>query len=286
MFTAKIENLEGDTLLLTGNEPNYQVVSITGLSSPPALINVTNVAMMDGAIFNSSRLETRNLVIMLKINGDAEKNRLMLYRFFRSKEMCTFYYSNDSVDVKIEGYVETVECDLFSDAEMMQISIICPRPYFESLDEILIDIGNIMPAFTFPFAINYDDPIVFSYYNIARETNVYNGSDNETGVIIDISITGSVQSIEIKNIITGDDMILNYAFQAGDLVRVNTNKGSKSIRLLRAGVWRNIFSAMTAGSVFFQLHVGDNLFTYLVDGDTVDESVTIAFRFHYSYRGV
>ena len=105
MYTAKIENSGGEVLTLTWAESKWQVFDITGLDPPAAQINLTNLAGLDGARLNSTKLGTRNIVISIKINGDVEGNRLDLYRFFRTKEACTFYFTNGRRDVKIEGVV-------------------------------------------------------------------------------------------------------------------------------------------------------------------------------------
>lgn len=286
MYEAKIQNVDGGVLLLTGDEPVYQVISITGLNPPKAQINTTSIVGLDGVLFNSSKLETRNIVLTVKINGNVETNRLNLYNFFRTKEWCKFYYSNDSVDVFIEAYVESVECDLFSNSEIAQISIICPYPYFKSLTEIVTDISSTLGLFVFPFSINLGEPVAFSSYDNIRSANVYNGSESETGVIIIITLSGPINSIEIRNSRNGDDFELNYSFQTNDVITINTNKGQKSVSLLRNGVITNIFPAVEKGSTFFQLAVGSNIFNYLADDGTSNDNVTITFHYHHEYRGV
>ena len=286
MYTAKIENSQGQILTLSQNEPQFQILSITGLNPPSAQVNLTDIAGLDGAKFNSAKLDTRNIVITLKLNGNVENNRLLLYQMFRTKEPCTFYYSNNSRDVSIEGYVETVECDLFSNSELMQISIICPYPYFKSIDEIIVDISNEIAAFSFPFSINIGNPIPFSLYVANRNVNVINNSESETGTIINVDVLSSVSKIEIKNINTGQSITLVYNFQTGDKVIINTNKGQKGIHLIRSGITSNIFSALQKGSIFFQLAVGNNYFAYLVDNGTNDQYVFITFNYSNMYRGV
>ena len=286
MYTAKVQNSGGEILTLTQNERNWQVISIAGLNPPPSQINTTNIAGLDGAKFNSSKLNTRNIVIMLKINGEVERNRQYLYNFFRTKENCIFYFANQNRNVSIRGYVETVECDLFSSREIMQASIICPNPYFQSVAEIVSDVSDEAAAFSFPFSINIGSPIPFSVFVEGRITNIQNNSESETGMLIQIDFTGSVNSIKIQNTDTGESMTLNYAFLANDKVFINTKKGEKSIRLLRDGVETNLFSAMAQGSVFFQLHIGDNHFGYSADSGASDSHVSIIFTYSNVYRGV
>lgn len=287
MYTAKIENSNGQVLTLTQNESDYQVVSITGLNPPPAQINMTNIAGIDGSKFNSAKLDTRNIVIMLKLNGDVEGNRLALYQMFRTKEECRFYYSNGRRDVSIPGYVETVECDLFTNAEIMQVSIICMYPYFRDVHENWIEISDGATAgFHFPFSINVGSPIPFSIYNIDGETNVENTAEAETGAIIRVDVKDPVRTIEIRNTGNNEFFKLEHDFQRADTILINTHKGEKSITLVRNGIASNVFTALKLGSTFFQLNVGNNFFTYFANGVQNDERLLVRFIFAEEYRGV
>ena len=286
MFSLQVENATGAALTLTGKEAQYQVIKIEGLSPAPAQINTTAIANLDGSLFNSSRLESKNLVITIRINGDVERNRQRLYDFFPTKEQVTIYYSNENRDVFIEGYVETLECDLFNISELAQISILCPDPYFKSIDELVSDISNTIALFHFPFAIDYDAPIAFSEFENSRVTNVYNEGSSETGVIVDIVARSDFDSITIRNVETLEEMTLEYQFLENDEIEINTNKGHKSVYLIRAGERTNLFTAVKRGSVFFQLRAGDNLFLYLLDGSTENEEVSIRFLWRTIYRGV
>ena len=286
MFRLEVENATGAALVLTGKEAQYQVINIEGLNPAPAQINTTPIANLDGALFNSSRLDVKNIVITIRINGDVERNRLRLYDYFPTKERVTIYYSNDTRDVFIEGYVENLECDLFNISELAQISVLCPDPYFQSIDELVTDISNTIALFHFPFAIDYDDPVPISEYEISRITNVYNEGSSETGVIIDILAKSDFSSITIQNVQTGDGLTLDYAFLTNDEIIINTNKGHKSVFLIRSGRSTNIFTAVRRDSVFFQLKAGDNLFGYVVNGDLQNEDVNIRFTRRTIYRGV
>ena len=286
MFEARIENVKNDILTLTGNETEYQVMSITGLNPPKAQINNSTVTGLDGAKYNSSRLEVRNIVITLKINGDVETNRQNLYKYCPTKEWCKFYYKNNNRNVYIEGYVENVECDLFTDSEIAQISLICEQPYFKAMNEIIDDISKVISLFEFPFTINYEEPIPFSEIQLDKITNIYNNSESETGVIIVINFINNVNKIEIRNTVTGEYFILNYVFLEDDKISINTNKGEKSIKLLRNGITYNLFTAIQKGSTFFRLSIGDNLFSYEADDGSSDTSVDIVFKHRNIYRGV
>lgn len=281
MYTAKIQNKNGNILVLTQKEQVYQLQSIEGLNPPHGTVNTTVIVGMDGALYNSSKLETREIVITLKINGDAEQNRLALYSYFRTKEWCRFFYSNDSRNVYIDGYVTNVECSLFEQEEIAQITILCPAPYFSDLTEIVDDISSTVSLFTFPFSINEDEPIPISELIENREANVINSSETEVGITIEITFFSAAQSVEIRNATTGEDITVNYGFQNLDVLKIITVKGKKSLRLMRNGTEINLFPALKKGSVLFQLQVGSNILESTCDGD-----VNIKLYHSNLYRGV
>lgn len=303
MFIARIENKIGEVLRLTQDESEFQVVRIDGLNPPNAQINTLSMANIDGARYNSSKLETREIVITIRLNGAGaitEANRQRLYRFFPTKEWCKFYYTNNFRDVFIECYANSVEVSPFDNGQTMQVSLLCPQPYFKSLALIIDDISKELSRFEFPFSFGSngatnptvqvweetDDAIPFSEIEMDRVTNVYNNSESECGMIIEIYIVRSVNTITIQNTDTGEFLTLNYQFNPEDKVIINTNKGEKSILLIRSGITSNIFPSLVKGSSFFQLNIGNNYFGYTL-GEGVEVSrVHILFKHHTVYRGV
>lgn len=285
MFECKIENTKNKILTLTQNESNFQIIKIIGLDPPDAQINTSKIANLPGTKFNSSTLNDREIVITIKLRGNVEKNRLLLYSFFRVGEWCKFYYKNGSRNVYIEGYCRKPECDIFTNNEIMQVSILCPNPYFKGMEEIINDISKSLAAFEFPFSID-SIGIEFSTIDTSKITNVYNDSESETGVIIEIELMNKASKIQINNTVTGESFCLNYNFIENDKIIIDTNKGKKSIKLFRDGIEYNLFSSIEKGSVFFQLNIGDNFFSYLVDAGTNDDAIHIIFKHYSMYGGV
>ena len=284
MYKASIQNRGGETLELTGHEDLWQVVSIAGLNPPAANINLTDIAGLDGGKFNSSKLGTRNIVITLRVRGNAEENRLRLYDFFRTKEQCRFFFQNDTRDVYIDGYVETVESNLFVLGQLVQASIICPDPYFKSVAGNEVDISDTVKMFEFPFSI--ESPVAFSVFVPNRETIVVNASESVTGMLFNITFLDSVNNLKIRNTDTNEYIELTYAFQEDDIVVINTMPGQKYIRLYRSGSETNIFGALSISSTFLQLETGSNVFAYSADSGAGDADVIITVEYTSAFRGV
>ena len=286
MFTLEIENTKGTRLELTNNEDDFQVTNIEGLNPPNANINTSNYANSDGSSFNSSKIENRQIVITISLNGDIERNRLLLYKYFKNKEWCKIYYKTESRNVFIEGYVQTFEVPQFTQKQVAQIAILCPDPYFKDLDEIVTSISKVIKRFTFPFAININEPIPFSDLDIEKVTNVINDSESDTGLIINVTFLGTVNKLEIRNTDTGKNLIIEYQFEENDKLVINCNKGKKSVTLTREAVEYNLIPQIKGKPTFFQLGIGDNHYSFLADDGENDMLVDIRFKYYKVYLGV
>ena len=283
MFELKIENSRGEMFELTHN-PYYYVIGIDGLAYPSTTINTSTGGTVDGTFFNSSRVDMRNLVIRIVINGDIEANRQQLYRVFNLKKPCTVYFRNKNRDVKIEGYVETLECDLFSMREQAQVSILCPRPFFEDMNVIEEEMSNVLGGFEFPFSIGVGNPIPISEIVDYPLAVVNNRGDAEAGFIMQVEFSNYVSGFKISNVTTQQYMQFTYMFNDGDEVTIDTRPGKMKCELLRAGEATNLLPWLTTTSTWLKLDYGDNEFTYTVDSH--EDAVKVRFYATPLYGGV
>ena len=90
-----------------------------------------------------------------------------------------------------------------------------------------------------------------------------------------------MQNPVVYNHETGEFFKLNYTMNEGDRIRINTNKGSKSVYLNDTG---NIMQYRDASSTWLSLELGNNLFSY--SADTNAEHLRVTFEFNRLYEGV
>ena len=282
MYTLIAENKYGEQLEITNN-PRYVITDIDGLYPPEGVINTTQVANMDGSVFNSSRINDRVITITMAINGPAEANRLLLYRYFKTKYPVRLYYENGVRDVYIDGYVSKFSIEYFEKKQTAQIEISCPVTLFRAVKESVTEFANIENMFVFPFAIEAAG-IPFSEIALGEQKTIINGGDVETGVVIHLNALGTVLNPKIYNVDTSDRMTLSVEMRAGDEITINTRKKEKSITLLRDGVQTNIVGKLDAGSTWFNLIPGDNVFTY--EADEFPEHLQCIFIINNQFEGV
>lgn len=268
LYHLIVENEKGEKLELTNNR-NYDVLEVTGTNPPTAAINTVNVAGMDGSRFNSSRVEQRNIVITLNIQHPIEANRLTLYNFFRVKRWVKVYYKNSHRDVYIEGYVENLENNPWTNLQQPQISIICPQPYWLSISEMSVNFSSSIALFEFPFSIPAEG-IEFSTLRTLT-SEIIDAGEIETGGIITFTATANqIINPKFYNRTTQKFFGLDFEMQQGDLITINSMKGEKSVTLLRAGVTTNLLSHRTAGSTWLTFAPGENELSFGADEGTAN----------------
>lgn len=277
-----VTNYLGDSLKLELTRPElsgFIVTSVTGLGAGTANINTTDIATNDGSLYNSARVQSRNIVLSLQFmwKDTIEDARQRSYKYFPIKKKVKLVIETDNRLSEIEGYVESNEPNIFSKDETTDISIICPYPFFSSAagDQTTIFSG-IEPMFEFPFSNESLEDNLLIMGEIQNKTEnvvVYEG-DVETGVTITIHALGDASNITIYNVSTREIMSIDTdkleamtgsAIVAGDDIVICTVKGQKSVTLIREGVFTNILNCLGKNANWFQLSKGDNIFAYTAE---------------------
>ena len=282
MFELKVKNKSGLTLDFTNNQL-YTVHNITGLEPPATLISTSNNANADGCSINNVRVDSRNIVLYITINGDIEANRLELYRYFPIKQNVTLYFKNGGRDVCIDGIVELIQCDLFAQRQVAQVSLICAQPYFKGVDDIVSYFADVSSGFEFPFSISKAG-IEFSILSNNIRKSIINIGDVESGLIIELYAIGDVTNPVIYDVFKRTHLALNINMLVNDKITINTNIGKKSITLIRDGQTYNVMGHMKADSKWLTLETGDNVFAYQADSGV--SNLQITFRSSILYGGV
>lgn len=292
-----IKNYLGESIfvdLMKPQETGLAVLSITGLGPPKANINTTEVSTNDGSIFNSSRLNPRNIVITFSFLGSPtiEDTRQKTYKYFPIKKEVEIIITTDNRIARTSGYVESNEPTIFSKQEGAVISIICPDSYY--YDESEDGSGNFMfgsliPLFEFPFSNeSLTEPLIeFSSIDPKPSMVINYKGDSEIGFKIIINSLGACGDITLYNLGTRESMEISNSrietltgsrIKYGDQITVSTIKGDKYVRLLRDGEEINILNSLERNSTWFKLSKGDNILAYTSDVGSENLQVRVVYN--------
>lgn len=185
-----VTNFKNESLRMVLTDPfesGIAVKNVEGIGGGTASINSTDMAVGDGAFFNSARANVRNIVLTLKPMRvpSVEVNRHKLYKLFQIKKKVTLLFETDTRLSTISGYVESNEPVIFSNDEDIQISIICLDPFFYSEYGSTTIFSGVRPLFEFPFSddsLTPKDPKTPYNSNILQNWDFIHNPDNYSNV--------------------------------------------------------------------------------------------------------
>ena len=250
-----------------------QIREITGLDPVKAAVNTSPFGSVDGVAYTGSRVESRNIVLTIHPNPDwstwsYEGLRKLLYSYFMPKQSVRLvFYSDDLDTVFIDGIVESVEVNPFSNDPEIVVSVICPDPYFTALDPKIVTGQSVRPGGAVT-AIEYKGSV-------------------EAGVYVSVTHVSNPSPTFI-NIQLGDPDVSYFNVNATvnpttyfELSSIPTQKYVQNVAV-GSGVITNLLSKthVAEGSswpVF--LRPGDNDFSVITDGGVQDWVLTYFERF-------
>lgn len=296
----KITNYINEEKVLYLSNPEssgFAIEKIDGLGPVKANVITTNIANLDGAIFNSVRANYRNIVFSIYFVGapEIEDARMETYRWFPLKQKIKIKIKTDQRECECIGYVESNEPNIFSKKEKTTISIICPDPYMYSITETEIKFSATESLFEFPFSnesLSQNLILFGEYQSKKREAIEYTG-DFETGITINMHLLGPVTNITIFHINTGKRLkidtekieeLTGVALNNGDNIYINTKNGEKGIKLLRNGDYINILNCLDKNPEWFQLQKGNNEFAF--SAESGEEFIELSISYKDAYEGV
>lgn len=276
-----VTNFKNERLTLELDKPwnsGFYVKEVDGLGPTKANINTTEFSGSDGGEFNSARAEIKNITLSLGLlqNPDIETMRQLSYKYFPLKKKLTLTVETDNRKASIDGYVESNEPDIFSENESIQISIICPNPWWYSEDTISVFRGTEY-LFEFPYSNEGFDPVTdFGEQYSTRYRIIDYEGDVDCGVTMLMHATGFVNGrITVANTTHNEVLYIDlnkvktimgtdYGLKVGDEILVNTTKGERYITLYRDALYYNILNAIPRGCSWLQLYHGENRIGYSV----------------------
>nr|DAK29762.1 MAG TPA: tail protein [Caudoviricetes sp.] len=268
------------------------VKEVTGIGPVKSEVSYEKFALIDGGLFKGVKVGTRNTVLtLIPIGEDIEMVRQHIYEVFPVAEKIDLQIRTELKIAHLDFYVESVEPNIFSENQEIQISLLAMNPFWRSSatqTEHVVRFNGADPMFEFPeySPAQPNARLIFGdeRYDHLR-TIRYNG-DAPTGVIITFSFRSTVTRLSIDNRTTGEGMSFAKAgmFYPDEQLVVDTRDGYKSIVHRARGKESYVAGLITAESRWLRLYRGDNVFSLEFDADPAAVDTTIEFET--LYRGL
>jgi hypothetical protein len=255
-----------------------QVRKVEGLGPVKATINKSPRGSIPGESFTGSSLPSRNIVITIGLNPDwnlwtVEKLRRLVYSYFMTQLLVRLVFRSDDdfPPVEISGYVEDVVPDIFAKDPVMQVSIICPDPFFTAVEPSLVT--GIASVGSSQLKGGHSATVLDIDEN-GGMTLDYQGSI-ETGVNVKLvyasGANASRVSIQVGNAAQQYFRVTGVVTPTKYLV-MNSIPGQKYVQNVEmgSGLITNLLSKVEEGSSWPTLQPGNNYLQVSADAGTQD----------------
>lgn len=267
---VEVRTSQGTQLILPLDDMSSGIFvqKIVGLDPVKAILVSSSFANLDGAQYQSSRRESRNLLIKVGLEPNylttsVSQLRQSVYSFFMPQSEVTMtFVMSDGLSVDIKGRVESCESDQFNREPTVDISLLCFNPDF------------------------YDTtPVIKSGMSTSVEnqytTIPYVGSV-DSGILMSFLVAGTISEITVYQIPpdgTFRSMEFSYPMLAGDRLDISTIPGNKYVRLTRGNVTSEALYGLSSRSNWLEFTQGNNQFQVYVEGTPVAYTLTYTNRY-------
>ncbi|WP_420768761.1 phage tail family protein [Parageobacillus thermoglucosidasius] len=271
-------NSRGQSVELKSSAP-FLLQSIDGLGDVDADIQTQKAPFQDGSTYIDSVFQERAISLEIAIIADKStllKQRQFLASVFNPKlGKGVLRYENGETIREIEAVPDGVP--VFPSGrenrgpffQKAMVNLLCPDPYWKSTE--ITEEPTFEPLFQFPFEGVFE-------IGMQRDNRIIvNDGDAPTPVFIEFY--GPAVNPKITNKTTGEFIKVNQTLQEGEVMRIDTTPGNKSVYFVQPdGTERNVFNWIDLDSTFFQLVVGENEIEYSADSDIQGAIVNISYR--------
>jgi len=246
------------------------VKGITGLEPVAANINTKGYGEQDGEYFIGHNIGKRNIVItfgLSTIRGSTSvgEARDLLYGYCSPKGFIKLIFHTDNFDdVAIEGYVESMTPNRFSQDPEIQLSVICPKPNFTAM--AAVEVAGFAGINPIDREINYPGTVSTGIIFKLDMNDAYNGP-----IILEHKMQGSNAPYNELSIGSYNHIQDSYPF-------IDTNYGHRIIHSWYLGSFNdNLLPLMGYDSIWIFFHSGVDLFRVRTPNDNVSRTWHLSF---------
>lgn len=245
----------------------FVIQNIEGLDPVKATVVSSPFAQQDGAQYQSSRRETRNITMTIGLDPDYVTTtirdlRTSLYSVFMPKTSVDLrFLMDDGLDVHISGLVESCETAMFSADPAVDISILCFDPDFIDPDDVVLS-GSSTAGST-ATTVNYAGSV-------------------DTGFLFTLSVNRTLTDFSIyQQSSDGTQQQLDFhaSLITGDTLKISTIKGNKYVTLTRAGVDSSLLYAISPQSSWLGFVPGTNSIRVYSEGAAIPYTIDYITRY-------
>lgn len=281
-------NKNNQVIDLLNSKDKFILSAAEGLHGIETDIAESETPYTDGSTIESVKALPRGIELTLTLRGNVKASLDYFTNIIKSKHYVTLREVEGERDIIIKGIATIPPYTRMMQTCKIVLSIYCGQPYWEDLEQIVIDINQYIDLLYFPANTGQYFTATgrpFGAIDTRLTKTFRNNSDTAVGMLINLVALGEVIN---PRIICGSGeqngwyMKLNLTLKANDELKINTVKGDKYITIngLDTHNGEPILNYLEwQGNDWLQLETGEN--TFSLSSDQTDSNL----YFNIIYKG-
>lgn len=280
----------GEILPLVGN-PLFHLVNVDGMTRATTALSSVVVGGLDGDEINNAQAQPRAIIFDLRIksNVNVENAKRSILNIIKLKQRASLIWEQNNKTLTITGVVESVDMPRFAKGVVMQIALHCEQPFWEDIDYIVQQIDEAIRLHYFTSVAGDmlyfpEQGLPFGEFDVSRTRHIHNAGDVAVGLEIEILAYSTVTNPIIYDTdgnffgVGYGDGIKKVVMHEGDIIRITTHKGNKSVTMNGT----SIMGRIKPQSTWLEMQAGEN--TFSIDSEeTETNNMTFSLIFKQRY---
>lgn len=268
-----------------GTELDMSCGSIRAVSAggilPYRSVYIDESGIFDGGSIVSERCGTRRIKLRLALCGGFSEAEGRLSEIFGRGGEGALYFYRSGVGRRIGCFAEDISSENIGGTDFAEVSLLCPYPFFESIEERSFQICGTENLTEFDdWELTEENETELSALKAGNSVFAENNGGYEAGCVIAVEVLRSVSGLRAVNADTKEFIGVRGSFAPGDIVYFRTGDGDKGIFLsAKYDLSKNedITSRIVWGSSFFKIAPGGSRIYIVSDGGTDGLSAQVTF---------
>lgn len=247
----------------------FNIISYSGFAAADYDVQMSAGGSSDGGYITSARLNSRTLEVKFDFGGRlGESTRQALISFFSPHRLLTVTAQRGTKKCLITGHAvdfNITEKNIHA-RSTVDLSILCPDPYFQSTSIISQNAALVTPMFRLPCSL----PCVLGIESSTGSIAFVNSGDAPADMVAELIAYGDLTNPRIINDTNGKSIQINGSISAGDKLTISTVRRQKTAKI--NGI-RCLIDPSSQFSDF--LAVGTNNLRYTSDEGSSDIAANI-----------
>lgn len=284
-----LTNKNNQVLDLLNTKDKFILSAAEGLHGIETEISESETPYTDGTTVDSVKALPRGIELTFTLRGNIQNSIEYFTGIVKSKQYITLREVSGERDIIIKGIATIPPYSRMLQTCKITLTIYCPQPYWEDLNNIVIAISEHINLLAFPtegqFFTVAGRP--FGALDTDLTKSFTNTSDTTVGLLINLIAYGTVINPRIS-CSTGEQngwyMQLNLTLQDNDEVEISTVKGDKYIKINGLDTYNGepILNYLEwYGNDWLQLETGENTFSVTTQNGATNSNI----YFNLIYKG-